>query len=63
MPDPFRSKEDLPKAKKKKKKKKDKRGQLAICECLRTHKKIFVRHFRLSHGELGRGEGFSKFFF
>ena len=46
---------------KKKQKKKNKRGQLAISECLRTHKKIFVRHFRRSHG-LGRGEGFSKFF-
>ena len=41
--------------KQKKKKKKTQEGQLAICECLRTNKKIFVRHFRLSRGELGPG--------
>ena len=48
---------------KKNKTKKNKREQLAICECLRTHKKTFVKHLLISHGELGRGEGFSKFSF
>ena len=50
MPDPFRSREDLPKPKKKKKKKKKKKGggRLTICQCLRTHtrthtQKIFVQ--------------------
>ena len=47
-----------------KSKKKKKRGQIAICECTETYKKKnFARHFGLSHGELGRGEDFSKFFF
>ena len=34
MPDPFRSREDLPKPKKKKKRGE---GRLTICQCLRTH--------------------------
>ena len=45
MPDPFRSREDLPKAKKKKKKKEGAAYHLRMF----THtQKIFVRHFRLS---------------
>ena len=51
MPDPFRSREDLKNARQKKKK----RWQLAIFEGTQAYKKIFVRHLRLSHGELGRG--------
>ena len=64
MPDPFRSREDLPKQKKKRRV----RGGLPSANVYaRTHahtqKKSSFRHFRLSNGELGRREGFSKFSF
>ena len=69
MPDPFRSREDLPKPKKKKKKKKVGGGggfpsaNVYVRTHAHTQKKSSFRHFRLSNGELGRREDFCKFSF